>query len=63
MAAKSFVQALASVFRERQRLGIAENLDGFASGVHHQAAFAATVEVMLDFGAKGGVQIRVQKVI
>ena len=63
MAAEGFVEALASVFGERQRLRIAKNLDGFARGVHHQAAFAATVEMMLDFGAQGGVQIRVQKVI
>jgi hypothetical protein len=63
MAAEGFMEALASIFGERQRLSIAENLNGLARCVHHQAAFATAVEVMLDFGAKGGIQIRVQKVI
>jgi hypothetical protein len=63
VAAEGFVEALAGVFGERERLGIAENLNGFARGVDDQTAFAAAIEVKFDFGAKSGVQIGVQKII
>lgn len=54
------VEAVAGIFGERSRFGIAKNVDGLFRGVHDYAAILALHQVLLDFGSKRGVDALVE---
>jgi hypothetical protein len=57
---QGFVKAGANIHGKRGRLGVAENIDGLASGVHNNPAFLAFAQVLLEFGAGEGIKRFVQ---
>src|ERR1700691_5105000 len=54
------VQALADIFGERDGFGVAENLDGFAAGVNHNAAVGAAGKVQFEIRSHVGVEDSVE---
>jgi len=60
VATKAFeerrVQSRADIFGERNRFGVAENLDCFAGGVYYHAAISAAGEVLFEIDSHGGVE-------
>jgi hypothetical protein len=57
---KGFVQALAGIGRKWRWFGIAVDLNRLLAGIYHDAAVLALAEVLLDGGAKRGVERLVQ---
>jgi hypothetical protein len=54
------MQPLADVFGERDRFGVAEDLDGLAAGVDNQAAVGAAGEMLFKIYTHAGVEDSVE---
>lgn len=54
------MQALADVVGEGYWFGVAKNLDGFAAGIHDDAAVRAAGEVQLEVASHVGVENTVE---
>lgn len=59
---KRAVQAIAKVLGEGQRLGVAEDLDGFPRRIDQQPAIVAMAQMNLDLLDRGGIQLAVKKI-
>jgi hypothetical protein len=53
---QGFVKAGANIHGKWGRVGVAENIDGLASGVHNNPAFLAFAQVLLEFSAGRGIE-------
>jgi len=54
------VQATADILWQRDRFGVAENLDRFARGVYHHSAIATAGEMLFQVDSDAGVENAVE---
>jgi hypothetical protein len=53
------MKAVAKIFRQGNRFGVAVNLNRLAARIYHQPALPASLQVLIELRQAGGVQLSI----